>query len=62
MQQVHDRFGVSSVMVSHDIEDLSKIVDKMIVISQGQIIASGPTEEMMNSNNQVVRDFILEKV
>jgi phospholipid/cholesterol/gamma-HCH transport system ATP-binding protein len=59
MQQVHDRFGVSSVMVSHDIEDLSKIVDKMIVISQGQIIASGPTEEIMNSKNQMVRDFIL---
>lgn len=59
MKQVHSRFEVSSLMVSHDIRDLSEVVDKMIVIRSGRIIASGATDEIMNSKDDDVRNFIL---
>lgn len=59
MQQVHDRFEVSSIMVSHDIMDLSEVVDKMIVICEGKIIAAGSSEEIMNSSDPIVKGFIL---
>jgi phospholipid/cholesterol/gamma-HCH transport system ATP-binding protein len=58
MIRVHERFGVSSVMVSHDISDLSQVVDKMIVINQGSIVAQGKSEEVMNSKDPKVKSFI----
>ncbi|MDC3180533.1 ATP-binding cassette domain-containing protein [Gammaproteobacteria bacterium] len=58
MIRVHERFGVSSVMVSHDLADLSQVVDKIIVINGGKIIAQGPSEEIMNSKDPEVKSFV----
>ena len=59
MTKLHRQFEVSSLIVSHDIQDLSEIVDKLVVIWDGQIVASGSSQEVMKTDNQVVKDFIL---
>ena len=61
MRKLHRQYEVSSLIVSHDIQDLSEIVDRMIVIWKGKIVASGTVEEVMQSKDQQVIDFISGK-
>lgn len=61
MTKLHRQYKVSSLIVSHDIQDLSEIVDRMIMVWDGKIIAYGSVEEIMQSDNAQVREFIAGK-
>ncbi len=61
MLKLHRQYEVSSLIVSHDIQDLSEIVDRMIVIWDGKIVASGTVEEVMQSQDPQVINFISGK-
>lgn len=52
------KLGVTSVVVSHDIASSFKIADKIIILFYGNIIAEGTPEEIMNSEDEKVRQFI----
>lgn len=58
MKKFHQRESMSSLIVSHDIQDLSEIVDKMMVVWDGQIVVFGPVKEVMGSSDPKVRHFI----
>nr|WP_272880571.1 ATP-binding cassette domain-containing protein [Candidatus Synchoanobacter obligatus] len=62
MMKLHRQYHVSSLIVSHDIQDLSEIVDRMIVIWSGRIVAAGTVSEVMNSSDKKVQDFIQGKL
>lgn len=49
--------GPSMLIVEHKLADLMKIVDRVIVIDLGRIIASGPPEEVVR-NPAVVKAYI----
>lgn len=61
MLKLHRQYEVSSLIVSHDIQDLSEIVDRMVVIWDGKIVATGTVDEVMQSQDQAVVDFISGK-
>ena len=50
--------GVTSIVVSHDIASSLKIADKVIIIFYGDIIAQGTPEEIKNSEDPKVQQFI----
>lgn len=52
------KLGVTSVVVSHDIESAFKIADKMIILFYGNVIAEGTPDEIRNSSDEKVRQFI----
>lgn len=52
------KLGVTSIVVSHDIESSLKIADKVIILFYGNIIAEGTPEEIKNSMDPKVRQFI----
>lgn len=58
MKKIHRQYEVSSVIISHDIRDLSEIVDRMIVIWDGEVVAAGDVDDIMQSDNAQVKDFI----
>jgi phospholipid/cholesterol/gamma-HCH transport system ATP-binding protein len=45
-------------VVSHDIESSFQIADKMIILFYGNLIAQGTPEEIKNSDDPKVRQFI----
>ena len=49
---------VTYVIVSHDIEGAFAISNEIMMLWEGQIVASGSPEEMRNSRNRIVRQFI----
>jgi len=58
IRRMHQRFKFTGVIVSHDIPEVFKISDRVAMLANGVIIEVGATEEFIQSNNPVVRQFI----
>ncbi len=52
------KIGVTSIVVSHDIESSLKIADKLIILFYGDIIAEGTPDEIRRSSDEKIRQFI----
>ena len=55
MQQ---KFHVTSVIISHDIESTFKVADQVAMIDGGRIIASGSPAEFRRSPHPAVKEFL----
>lgn len=49
--------GVSVVMVTHDLQSLYAITDRVAVISGGKVVADGPVETMSQSDDPWVQSY-----
>jgi phospholipid/cholesterol/gamma-HCH transport system ATP-binding protein len=52
------RMNISSVVVTHDTRSAFKIADKMVVLFRGKVVAEGPPEEIRDSPDALVQQFI----
>jgi osmoprotectant transport system ATP-binding protein len=50
-RQLHDRMGLTSVMVTHDVLEAVLLADRIVVMHGGSIVASGTPHEMMNEHS-----------
>ena len=58
---LHDRLKVTSVVVTHDMVSATLIADRIAMLHEGRILQQGTVEEIRNTSNPVVRQFILGK-
>ena len=56
---LHDRLKVTGVVVTHDMVSAYRIADRIAMLHEGKIIQVGSPEEVRNTSNPVVRQFIL---
>jgi phospholipid/cholesterol/gamma-HCH transport system ATP-binding protein len=56
--EVRDRLGITSVVVSHDVPNVLRIADRVALLHDGRIIQYGTPEEIRNTQDAVVRQFI----
>jgi phospholipid/cholesterol/gamma-HCH transport system ATP-binding protein len=56
--RLHDKLKVTSVAVTHDMVSAYKIATRIAMMYQGSIIETGSPNEIRNSPNPVVRQFI----
>lgn len=54
----NDVLGVTSVVVSHDVEEINRIADYCYVVSGGRVIGAGTPEELRESDSALVRQFL----
>ena len=52
------KFGVTSVVVSHDMEGAYRVADKVAMLYDGRIIATGTPDEFRNSTDPIVQQFV----
>jgi phospholipid/cholesterol/gamma-HCH transport system ATP-binding protein len=50
--------GVTSVVVTHEMDSAFRIADRMVLLDRGKFIVSGTPEEMKNSTDPLVRQFV----
>jgi phospholipid/cholesterol/gamma-HCH transport system ATP-binding protein len=50
--------GITSIVVSHDIQSTFRIADKIIILFHGKIVAEGTVDEIKNSDDERVIQFI----
>jgi len=58
MLDLKKRLKITSVVVTHDMANAYTIGDKIGMLHEGRIIQIGSPEEIMNSKNEIVRDFV----
>lgn len=58
IRQLNDAMGLTSVVVSHDLEETFHIADKVIILANGKIAAQGTPEEVRHSDNPLVHQFV----
>ncbi len=58
IRRMNDALGLTSVVVSHDVEEISSISDCTYLISDGKVVASGSPEEMQANASAVVMQFM----
>lgn len=55
--RLRDEFGISSVVVTHDIESARRVSNRWVLINAGKVIADGPQEELAEQHPDV-KNFI----
>ena len=58
IRQLNDTLGITSIVVSHDLEETFRIADQVIILANGGIAAQGTPEEVMNSTDPLVHQFV----
>jgi phospholipid/cholesterol/gamma-HCH transport system ATP-binding protein len=58
IQEIHEENGGAYVVITHDIMSAKRVAEYIAVLWKGRIVESGPAEELFNSDNQVVRQFL----
>ncbi|MET0090698.1 MAG: molybdenum ABC transporter ATP-binding protein [Candidatus Thiodiazotropha sp.] len=47
LESLHDEFGIPSLYVSHDPNEVARLADQMVVLEQGRVIASGEAAPLL---------------
>ena len=58
IKDLNRKLNITSVVVSHDIESCFRIADHIIILFYGEIIAEGSVDEIRNSSDPRVMQFI----
>jgi phospholipid/cholesterol/gamma-HCH transport system ATP-binding protein len=58
IRQLNDMLGITSIVVSHDLEETFRIADQVIILANGGIAAQGTPQEVMNSSDPLVHQFV----
>jgi phospholipid/cholesterol/gamma-HCH transport system ATP-binding protein len=58
IRKLQRELGVTSVVVTHDLESAFRIADRVALLYEGDIVFEGNPEEMRHSNHPYVREFI----
>lgn len=58
IRRLSDELGVTSIVVSHDLESIFSIADRIALVYQGRIHLVGTQEEFRHSADPVVQQFI----
>ncbi len=56
--KMRDSLGVTSVIITHDIVSAFKIADRIAMLHNGKIIELGTPEQIKNSSDPIVQQFI----
>ena len=58
IMQMRDKLGVTSIVVSHNLPSVFRISDRIAMIHEGRVRASGTPAESQATDDPVVRQFI----
>lgn len=58
VRRLNDALGATSVVVTHDVQEALDIVDYVYYLSQGKIVAHGTPQEMRESQDPLVHQFV----
>jgi phospholipid/cholesterol/gamma-HCH transport system ATP-binding protein len=58
VRQMNYALGITSLVVSHDVEELSILADTSYILSQGKVAAAGTFVELKDHDSELVNQFI----
>ncbi len=58
IKEIHDENGGAYTVITHDIMSARRVAEYITVLWRGRIVESGPAEELFDSDNDFVRQFL----
>ena len=58
IRRLNDALGITSIVVSHDVQEISTVADVVFLLSRGKVVARGTPQELQSFPSDVVRQFI----
>jgi phospholipid/cholesterol/gamma-HCH transport system ATP-binding protein len=58
VRRMYDALGITSILVSHDVQEISTVSDCSYLISDGKVAASGSPIELRNTQSRLVQQFM----
>ena len=58
IRELNDALGMTSVIVSHDLEETFRIADHVVILANGAVVTQGPPEAVRASEDPLVQQFV----
>ena len=58
ISDLNQKLGVTSVVVTHEMDSAFRIANRMVLLDRGKFIVSGTPDEMRDSTDPLVRQFV----
>ncbi len=58
IRELNDALGITSIVVSHDVDETFSIADHVVFIANGGVVAQGTPAQMRASTDPLVRQFV----
>jgi phospholipid/cholesterol/gamma-HCH transport system ATP-binding protein len=58
IRQLNDAMGLTSIVVSHDLDETFQIADQVIILANGKVAAQGTPQEVKDSTDPLVHQFV----
>ena len=58
IRKLNDAMGLTSIVVSHDVEETFRIADQVVILANGKIAAQGTPDDVRNSTDPLVHQFV----
>ena len=58
IRQLNDALGLTSVIVSHDLDETFRIADHVVILANGRIATQGTPEQVRQCADPLVRQFV----
>ncbi len=55
--QLHAAFGLTIIMVTHDLDTLSKVVQRILFLGEGKVLASGSYAELSENKHPLIYEY-----
>jgi phospholipid/cholesterol/gamma-HCH transport system ATP-binding protein len=58
IRHLNDALGITSILVSHDVQEISMVSDAVFLLSGGKVAAKGTPQELRSYPSEIVRQFV----
>lgn len=58
VRRLNDALGITSIVVSHDVEEIATVADRSFLLADGKVAASGSPDELRTANSELVKQFM----
>ncbi len=59
--QLKETLGLTVILVTHDMDSLWRVADRILLLSDGRVAAEGTIQQLVDSSNEVAREFFYSR-
>jgi phospholipid/cholesterol/gamma-HCH transport system ATP-binding protein len=58
IRRLNDALGITSIVVSHDVQEISTVADQVFLLSGGKVVAHGSPQDLKSNPTDIVKQFV----
>jgi phospholipid/cholesterol/gamma-HCH transport system ATP-binding protein len=58
IRRLNDALGITSIVVSHDVQEIASVADQVFLLSGGKVVAQGAPADLRRNPSEIVKQFV----